>query len=59
MAGAGSDLKASLLKHRRTTFERVEKFISQDYFVDCNLRGRWVRAGPFAKSFPCIFPPFR
>ncbi|XP_058011901.1 alpha-mannosidase 2C1 isoform X1 [Ahaetulla prasina] len=40
MAGVGSDLKSSVLKHRRTTLERVEKFISQDYFVDCNLRGR-------------------
>ncbi|KAK2524521.1 Man2c1 [Columba guinea] len=27
-------------KHRRTALERVEKFISETYFTDCNLRGR-------------------
>ncbi|CAH6869583.1 Man2c1 [Phodopus roborovskii] len=31
---------APLLKHWRTTFERVEKFVSPTYFTDCNLRGR-------------------
>lgn len=31
---------APLLKHWRTTFERVEKFVSPIYFTDCNLRGR-------------------
>uniref|UniRef100_A0A670JV47 Mannosidase alpha class 2C member 1 n=1 Tax=Podarcis muralis TaxID=64176 RepID=A0A670JV47_PODMU len=34
-------LKPAVLKHRRTTLERVEKFISEIYFTDCNLRGRW------------------
>lgn len=29
-----------VLKHRRTTLERAEKFISDQYFTDCNLRGR-------------------
>lgn len=29
-----------VLKNRRTTLERVEKFISDVYFTDCNLRGR-------------------
>ncbi|XP_008843092.2 alpha-mannosidase 2C1 isoform X4 [Nannospalax galili] len=29
-----------LLKHWRTTLERVEKFVSPIYFTDCNLRGR-------------------
>ncbi|XP_076979834.1 alpha-mannosidase 2C1 isoform X1 [Tamandua tetradactyla] len=29
-----------VLKHWRTTLERVEKFISPLYFTDCNLRGR-------------------
>ncbi|XP_069837923.1 alpha-mannosidase 2C1 isoform X2 [Dendropsophus ebraccatus] len=29
-----------VLKNRRTTLERVEKFISELYFTDCNLRGR-------------------
>ncbi|XP_021489225.1 alpha-mannosidase 2C1 isoform X1 [Meriones unguiculatus] len=31
---------APFLKHWRTTFERVEKFVSPTYFTDCNLRGR-------------------
>nr|XP_033776797.1 alpha-mannosidase 2C1 [Geotrypetes seraphini] len=31
---------ALVLKNRRTTLERVEKFISEVYFTDCNLRGR-------------------
>lgn len=31
---------APFLKHWRTTFERVEKFLSPIYFTDCNLRGR-------------------
>lgn len=30
------------LKHRRTALERVEKFLSETYFTDCNLRGRWA-----------------
>ncbi|XP_043933120.1 alpha-mannosidase 2C1 [Protopterus annectens] len=29
-----------VLKHCRTTLERTEKFISSEYFTDCNLRGR-------------------
>ncbi|XP_072242006.1 alpha-mannosidase 2C1 isoform X2 [Leuresthes tenuis] len=29
-----------VLKHRRTLLERAEKFISDVYFTDCNLRGR-------------------
>ncbi|KAM9313462.1 alpha-mannosidase 2C1 [Gastrophryne carolinensis] len=29
-----------VLKNKRTTLERVEKFISDIYFTDCNLRGR-------------------
>uniref|UniRef100_A0A0N5ATD1 alpha-mannosidase n=1 Tax=Syphacia muris TaxID=451379 RepID=A0A0N5ATD1_9BILA len=31
---------APLFNNERTTFERVEKFISKDYFTDCNLFGR-------------------
>lgn len=31
---------APFLKLWRTTFERVEKFVSPIYFTDCNLRGR-------------------
>uniref|UniRef100_A0A8B9KHD3 alpha-mannosidase n=1 Tax=Astyanax mexicanus TaxID=7994 RepID=A0A8B9KHD3_ASTMX len=30
-----------VLKNRRTLLERGEKFISDVYFTDCNLRGRW------------------
>ncbi|XP_068595309.1 alpha-mannosidase 2C1 [Brachionichthys hirsutus] len=29
-----------VLKNRRTLLERAEKFISDNYFTDCNLRGR-------------------
>ncbi|XP_051548810.1 alpha-mannosidase 2C1 [Myxocyprinus asiaticus] len=29
-----------VLKNRRTLLERAEKFISDTYFTDCNLRGR-------------------
>uniref|UniRef100_A0A3B5ASK5 Uncharacterized protein n=1 Tax=Stegastes partitus TaxID=144197 RepID=A0A3B5ASK5_9TELE len=29
-----------VLKNRRTLLERAEKFISDIYFTDCNLRGR-------------------
>lgn len=32
--------KAPIFKNERTTFERIEKFISKHYFTDCNLRGR-------------------
>lgn len=31
---------ASLTKNRRTTLERIEKFISPLYFTDINLHGR-------------------
>jgi len=36
-------------KDRRTVLERVEKFISDIYFTDCNLRGRWA-----AGAFPAV-----
>ena len=29
-----------VLKNRRTTLERAEKFVSDKYFTDCNLKGR-------------------
>lgn len=32
--------KQPVLKNRRTLLERAEKFISDIYFTDCNLRGR-------------------
>ena len=31
---------ASLHKNRRTTLERIEKFVSRIYFTDVNLYGR-------------------
>lgn len=43
------------LKHRRTALERVEKFLSETYFTDCNLRGRWA-AGQLAPSPLWAFP---
>ncbi|XP_049668352.1 alpha-mannosidase 2C1 isoform X2 [Accipiter gentilis] len=41
------------LKHRRTALERVEKFLSEIYFTDCNLRGRLFgdRCPPVSLSF--------
>ncbi|AWP08416.1 putative alpha-mannosidase 2C1 [Scophthalmus maximus] len=30
----------SVLKNRRSLLERAEKFVSENYFTDCNLRGR-------------------
>lgn len=39
--------KAPLFKNEHTTVERVEKFISEDYFKDCNLRGRL-----YGQSYP-------
>jgi alpha-mannosidase len=29
-----------VMKNRRTTFERVDKFISPTYWTDCNLYGK-------------------
>jgi len=29
-----------VLKHTRATLERAEKFVSEQYFTDCNLVGR-------------------
>uniref|UniRef100_A0A8B9NSX7 alpha-mannosidase n=1 Tax=Accipiter nisus TaxID=211598 RepID=A0A8B9NSX7_9AVES len=39
--------------HRRTALERVEKFLSEIYFTDCNLRGRLFgdRCPPVSLSF--------
>ncbi|GAB6022633.1 Alpha-mannosidase 2C1 [Chamberlinius hualienensis] len=34
------NVTVSLFKHYRTTLERIEKFISPDYFTDVNLYGR-------------------
>ncbi|MCP9256836.1 Alpha-mannosidase [Dirofilaria immitis] len=39
--------KAALFKNERTTTERVEKFISEHHFKDCNLRGRL-----YGQSYP-------
>ena len=32
--------RAPMFNHERSTLERVEKFISEHHFVDCNLYGR-------------------
>ena len=32
-----------VLKHKRTTLERAEKFISTQYFTDCNLQSRYLQ----------------
>ncbi|CAI5783661.1 alpha-mannosidase 2C1 [Podarcis lilfordi] len=54
MAGSGAELKPAVLKHRRTTLERVEKFISEIYFTDCNLRGRLFGASCSLASLSCF-----
>ncbi|KAM7337898.1 hypothetical protein ACRRTK_004017 [Alexandromys fortis] len=48
---------APFLKHWRTTFERVEKFVSPIYFTDCNLRGRCGSCfGVAANRIRAFFP---
>ncbi|VDN18928.1 unnamed protein product [Gongylonema pulchrum] len=36
----GSSYRAPMFKNERTTLERLEKFLSEQQFLDCNLRGR-------------------
>lgn len=50
-----SSYKAPLFKDERATFERVEKFISEHYFLDCNLRGRLFGASVPVKLKHCDF----
>ena len=39
----GSEIRDSVvLKHKRVTQERVEKYLSATYFTDVNLRGRYA-----------------
>lgn len=45
------EVTASLHKHRRTTLERLEKYISDTYFTDVNLRGKLY---PFKKNISKI-----
>ncbi|XP_072045135.1 alpha-mannosidase 2C1-like [Amphiura filiformis] len=40
IAKSGSKMDRKVMKSRRCTLERAEKFISSDYFTDVNLRGR-------------------
>ncbi|XP_051484222.1 alpha-mannosidase 2C1 isoform X3 [Apus apus] len=49
----------SLLKHRRTALERVEKFLSETYFTDCNLRGRLFGARCPPAALSCFQTPRR
>uniref|UniRef100_F7BFB3 alpha-mannosidase n=1 Tax=Monodelphis domestica TaxID=13616 RepID=F7BFB3_MONDO len=48
---------ALVLKHRRTTLERVEKFLSSCYFTDCNLWGRLYGDSYPVTSLSCFLTP--
>ncbi|XP_027714108.1 alpha-mannosidase 2C1 isoform X1 [Vombatus ursinus] len=48
---------ALVLKHRRTTLERVEKFLSPIYFTDCNLRSRLYGDSCPVTSLSCFMTP--
>nr|XP_056721816.1 alpha-mannosidase 2C1 [Euleptes europaea] len=54
MAGPGQSLQPVVLKHRRTALERVEKFVSDVYFADCNLRGRLFGDTCSLESLSCF-----
>ena len=41
-AGVAKMSETFVLKSRRCTLEKAEKFISDAYFTDVNLRGRFV-----------------
>ncbi|KAM7103654.1 alpha-mannosidase 2C1 [Ciconia maguari] len=47
------------VKHRRTALERVEKFLSETYFTDCNLRGRLFGDHCPPVSLSCFQTPWR
>ncbi|XP_075361796.1 alpha-mannosidase 2C1 isoform X1 [Mycteria americana] len=47
------------VKHRRTALERVEKFLSETYFTDCNLRGRLFGDRCPPVSLSCFQTPRR
>lgn len=47
MSQALGNYRAPDFNNDNTTWERVEKFISDVYFLDCNLRGRL-----YGKTFP-------
>ncbi|XP_048724339.2 alpha-mannosidase 2C1 isoform X1 [Caretta caretta] len=48
-----------VLKHRRTTLERAEKFLSEHGFPDCNLRGRLFGDTCPLVSLSCFQTPQR
>lgn len=48
-----------VLKNRRTTLERAEKFISNIYFTDCNLQGRLFGVSHALDSLSCFLTPDR
>ncbi|XP_028679248.1 alpha-mannosidase 2C1 [Erpetoichthys calabaricus] len=48
-----------VLKNRRTLLERAEKFISDVYFTDCNLRGRLYGATFPVRSLSVFSTPNR
>ena len=35
-------MSSTVLKHKRATLERIEKYISEIYFTDVNLYGRYL-----------------
>ncbi|XP_054858782.1 alpha-mannosidase 2C1 [Eublepharis macularius] len=59
MAGSGQNSQPVVLKHRRTALERVEKFVSDVYFTDCNLRGRLFGDTCSLESLSCFETPRR
>ncbi|XP_075064270.1 alpha-mannosidase 2C1 [Mixophyes fleayi] len=49
-----SEAACLVQKNRRATLERVEKFISELYFTDCNLRGKLLGATCPVGSLSCF-----
>uniref|UniRef100_UPI00398E4B12 alpha-mannosidase 2C1 isoform X2 n=1 Tax=Pristiophorus japonicus TaxID=55135 RepID=UPI00398E4B12 len=49
----------AVLKSRRATLERAEKFVSAELFLDCNLRGRLFGARCPVESLSCFLTPSR
>lgn len=48
-----------VLKNRRTLLERAEKFISNTYFTDCNLRGRLYGESRSVENLASFLSPTR
>ncbi|XP_063403459.1 alpha-mannosidase 2C1-like [Mytilus trossulus] len=52
-------METVVLKHKRTTLERAEKFISKDYFTDVNLAGRLYTKKAALKNLTHFEAPYR